>query len=264
MRISTTRWVWPLVSPFFHSAWRERLKYHASPVAMVFASASAFMCATISTSPHAASVATQVTSPSASNFGLSAAPSSSAALVPGGAKGDLSDNESPLPASAGGRSTAHQRDEPHLVFGAVAERAEKPRGHGRDTRLADAANRHAGVLGLDQHGDAVRLEDVLDGRRHLRGELLLGLQPARIDVDQAGEFRQADHALDRPVRHMGLAVKRHHVMLAMGGEADVADQHEIVIGLGLAEGADERLGRHFAVAAIKLVQGCDHTFGGGL
>ena len=71
-RISTTRWVWPDVSPFFHSARRERLKYHASPVAMVFASASAFMCATISTSPEPASVATQVTSPSASNFGVSA------------------------------------------------------------------------------------------------------------------------------------------------------------------------------------------------
>src|ERR1700683_3386621 len=206
MRISTTRWVWPEVSPFFHNAWRERLKYHASPVAMVFASACAFMCATISTSPDAASVATQVTSPSASNFGVSAKPSSSAALVPGGAKGDVSDNDAPtLPASTRSRGAAHQRHKPHLIFGAVAERAEKPRGHGRDARLADAANRHAGVLGLDQHGDTVRLEDVLDGRGHLRGELLLGLQPARIDVDQAGEFRQADHALDRAVRHMGLA-----------------------------------------------------------
>jgi hypothetical protein len=40
-------------------------------------------------------VATQVTSPSASNFGVSAVPSSSAALVPGDAKGILSDNEAP-------------------------------------------------------------------------------------------------------------------------------------------------------------------------
>src|SRR5580704_2676503 len=198
MRSSTTRWVWPEDSPFFHSARRERLKYHASPVAMVFANASAFMCATISTSPETASVATQVTSPSASNFGVSAKPSSRSALVPGGAKGDVSDNEAPaLPASARGRGAAHQRHEPHLVFGTVAERAEETRGHGRDPRLADAANRHAGVLGLDQHGDAVGLEHVLYCRCHLRGELLLGLQPARIDVDQAGEFRQADHALDR-------------------------------------------------------------------
>src|SRR5208282_4659992 len=57
---------------------------------MVLASASAFMCATISTSPEAASVATQVTRPSAPNFGVSAAPSSRSATVPGGAKGVLS------------------------------------------------------------------------------------------------------------------------------------------------------------------------------
>src|ERR1700691_1469585 len=129
MRISTTRWVWPEVSPFLHSARRERLKYHASSVARVFASASAFMCATISTSPETTSVATQVTSPSASNFGVSAKPSSRSALVPGGAKGDVSDNEAPaLPPSARSRGAAYQRHEPHLVFGTVAERSEKTRG----------------------------------------------------------------------------------------------------------------------------------------
>ena len=40
MRISTTRWVWPELSPLRQSAPRERLKYHACPVEMVFASAS--------------------------------------------------------------------------------------------------------------------------------------------------------------------------------------------------------------------------------
>ena len=57
------------------------------------------------------------------------------------------------------------------------------------------------------------------------------------------------------------AVERQHVMLAMRGEADVADQHEIVIGLVLAEGALERIGRHFAVAAIELVEGADDALG---
>ena len=31
VRSSTTRWVWPEVSPLRHSALRERLKYQASP-----------------------------------------------------------------------------------------------------------------------------------------------------------------------------------------------------------------------------------------
>ena len=67
-------------------------------------------------------------------------------------------------------------------------------------------------------------------------------------------FDKPDHALDRPVGDMRLAVERHHVVLAMRGEADVADQHEIVVGLGLAKRAGERVGRDFAVAAIKLVE----------
>src|SRR5664279_5734207 len=76
MRISSTRWVCPELSPLRHSALRERLKYQASPLAIVLRSASSFMCATIRTSPLRASVATQVTSPDASNLGLNASPSS--------------------------------------------------------------------------------------------------------------------------------------------------------------------------------------------
>jgi len=45
-----------------------------------FRSASAFMCATISTSPLAASVATQVTRPDASNLGWNFSPSSRSLL----------------------------------------------------------------------------------------------------------------------------------------------------------------------------------------
>src|SRR5262245_18167388 len=76
MRISTTRWLWPELSPFLHSVLRERLKYQASPEAMVLRSASSFMWATINTSPVAASVATQVTRPDASNLGRKLKPSS--------------------------------------------------------------------------------------------------------------------------------------------------------------------------------------------
>src|SRR5258708_33388336 len=71
-----TRWVWPELSPFFQSALREREKYQASPLSTVRLSASAFICATIKSSPLLASVATQVTRPSASNFGARRRPSS--------------------------------------------------------------------------------------------------------------------------------------------------------------------------------------------
>ena len=101
----------------------------------------------------------------------------------------------------------------------------------------------------------------VDGDRDLRGQMLLRLQPARIDVDEARQFRQTDDALDRPVGDMRLAVERHHVVLAMRGKTDVADQHEIVVGFGLAERAGERIGGDFAIAAVKLVQGRDDALG---
>ena len=46
------------------------------------------MCATISTSPDLASVATAVISPSASNLGAKARPSSISAVEPRGSKSD--------------------------------------------------------------------------------------------------------------------------------------------------------------------------------
>ena len=73
--------------------------------------------------------------------------------------------------------------------------------------------------------------------------MLLGLQPARIDVDQAGELGKPHHPVDRLVGDMRLAHERHHVMLAMGVERDVAHQHEIVVTADLAEGALQHVGR---------------------
>ena len=55
---------------------------------MVRASASAFIWATISTSPDCASVTTQVTSPSASNLGAKARPSSTSSVETRWAKGE--------------------------------------------------------------------------------------------------------------------------------------------------------------------------------
>ena len=101
--------------------------------------------------------------------------------------------------------------------------------------------------------------------------MLLRLQAAGVDIDQPRKLRQPDHALDRAIGHMRLAVERHHVVLAMRREADVADQHEIVIGLGFAKGAGQRIGGNFAVALIKLVQRrddalwrADEPFAGGI
>src|SRR5262249_19135220 len=96
MRISTTRWAWPEASPLRQSVRRLRLKYHACPVAIVWRKASAFMWATINTSPDRASVATQTTRPSASNFGANARPSSTSSIGPRRAKGERSSDKKNL------------------------------------------------------------------------------------------------------------------------------------------------------------------------
>ena len=125
--------------------------------------------------------------------------------------------------------------------------------------LGDAAHRHAGMLRLDHHGNAAGLQHLVDRGRDLGGQMLLGLQAAREDVGQPRQLRQSHHPLDRRIGDMRPAVERHHVMLALRGEFDVADQHEIVIAGGLAEGAVEHLRRALMIALIELVEGLDHA-----
>src|SRR6185436_13686795 len=105
---------------------------------MVRASASAFMCATMSTSPLAASVATQVTSPSASNLGASARPSSTACVVPGSENAKVLNRD----LVGSGRSAsrrAHQRDEARLLL-RIVEQAGELGGDGHRAGLLDTAH----------------------------------------------------------------------------------------------------------------------------
>jgi hypothetical protein len=113
------------------------------------------------------------------------------------------------------------------------------------------------VLRLEHHGDAARLENLLDRGRDLRGQVLLGLQPPRIDVDQPRDLGEPDHALHRHIGDMRLADERGDVVLAVRGERDIADQHRLVVRADLREGAVEHVGRALAVAAEQLFVGID-------
>src|SRR5687767_2072448 len=57
---------------------------------------------------------------------------------------------------------AEQSQEALLLGGIIAEDAAELRGHRDRAVLVDAANGHAEMLGLDHHGDAARLERVVD------------------------------------------------------------------------------------------------------
>src|SRR5471032_1773062 len=148
------------------------------------------MCATISTSPDFTSVATAVISPSASNFGAKAKPSSTSAVEPRAANDDLS-VKIRLAVNAGRltlRPTQHGH-ETNLLVGILAERAGEMRGNRHRAGFRHPAQRHAHMLGLDHHRDAARLEDLVNRGRDLRVEMFLRLQAPRIDIEQTRQLR---------------------------------------------------------------------------
>src|SRR6202035_1440274 len=131
---------------------------------MVLRSASSFICATISTSDVEASVATQVTRPLASNLGLSDSPSSMSLLS------DEVDTGLTLTLRR-----SYQGHETCLFRRVVAEHAGVAAGEGHRAMFGDAADRHAGMLGLDQDGDAAGLENFIDCRGNLCRPVVLGV-----------------------------------------------------------------------------------------
>ena len=69
-RASTSRCVLPEVAPFRHSSRRERDQYTTSSLANVFSNASAFIHASMSTSPVSASCVTAGIRPSSFQLGM--------------------------------------------------------------------------------------------------------------------------------------------------------------------------------------------------
>src|SRR6202011_4103365 len=151
---------------------------------MVLRRASSFICATISTSPVAASVATQVTRPDASNLGWNANPSSRSSI-----SAEL-DTENPrkLQARLPVR-TSHHGQETRLLRWIVAEHAGKAAGECHRAMLGDTAHRHAGMLRLDHHCNAAGFENLIDRRRDLGRQMLLRLQAARENIGKARQLR---------------------------------------------------------------------------
>ena len=138
---------------------------------------------------------TQVMSPSAPKRGVRTAPSSSSAARAGGGKGGRSvmrGHPKRKAPGAGGRAlhqarsgravkpcrSRDQRQEADLLGRIVLEEAGELGRQGRGALLLHAAHRHAQMLGLEHHGDAARLQDLVDRLGDLRRHGLLGLQAA--------------------------------------------------------------------------------------
>src|SRR6185295_2086375 len=85
----------------------------------------------------------------------------------------------------------------HWVFPEATKHATR---HQVRIVLVYAARRHAMMRRLDDHTDAVRLEDVVDGIGYLRRHLLLDLQSLRIGFNDTRKLGDAD---DPARRHIG-------------------------------------------------------------
>ena len=116
---------------------------------------------------------------------------------------------------------------------------------GRDAVLLfNAAHLHAEVAGLDDDGDAFRLQGLLNAVTDLLGEALLDLQAAGEGVDDPRNLAEANNGAVGDVRDMSLAKKRKHVVLTQAVHLDVLDQDHFVIGLVKQRGAQDFRGIH--------------------
>ena len=86
---------------------------------------------------------------------------------------------------------------------------------------------HATLTAAIDHGHALRLQVLLNRIGDLLGQLLLNLQTLGVDVDDASQLAQPDHAPIGNVSHVRLADKRQEVMLAHRVKLDVFDEHDL-------------------------------------
>src|SRR5271156_4712157 len=114
---------------------------------------------------------------------------------------------------------------------------------------------------LDHHGDAARLQDAFDRVGDLRGQALLDLEPFGINLDDAGQFGDAD---DPPVRNIadpGAPDDWRDVVLAMAFEGNAAQDDHLVVAVDLLEGLSEDLLRLDIIAAEVLAEGAHEPLG---
>ena len=93
------------------------------------------------------------------------------------------------------------------------------------------------MTGLDNHGNALRIEMVLDALRDLGSQAFLDLQAARICLEHTGKLGNANHAVARHIGNRCLADDRSHMVFAMRLERNVLEQHQFIIAANFGEPA---------------------------
>src|SRR5579884_2776695 len=112
----------------------------------------------------------------------------------------------------GGSSSANKAEELLARARVGAEPAPERGGDRAGSGLANAADRHAHVLGAQHDPHAARLQFLLEPIGDLDGHALLELQVPREELDHARELGEPDDAVPRQVRDVGDTVERQQVM----------------------------------------------------
>src|SRR6516164_8022567 len=113
-----------------------------------------------------------------------------------------------------------------------------------------------GSLGASSNtGEGERLKHAIDATGDLGGHALLDLEPLCIDVHEPREFRDPDHPCMREIADMRAADDGSQMMLAVGLEADVAKQHDLIIVCDLLERALQIIARILVVTGEPLLVG---------
>ncbi len=93
------------------------------------------------------------------------------------------------------------------------------------------------MLGLNNHDNAPRFENVHHGVGNLTGHSLLYLRTPRVNIDQPGQLGQAGYlpTLIRNISDMSITKEGCQVMLAGGEHLDIPHQHHLVV-IGIEHG----------------------------
>ena len=105
----------------------------------------------------------------------------------------------------------------------------------RDAGGLHAAQRHAQVLGLDDHADAHRSQVGVEPVGDLLGQPLLHLRAVREQLDHPGQLGQPEDPVAGQVADVRHADERQQVVLADRPDRDVAGEDELVVALVVVE-----------------------------
>ena len=95
--------------------------------------------------------------------------------------------------------------------------------------LFDAPHHHAQVPGFDDHSDTLGFDDILNGLGDLGGKPFLNLQPARKELDKAGNFAEAHHFTLGHISDVHLAEERKQVVFAEAEHFNVFDDDHFIV-----------------------------------